>query len=82
MPSVQIGGTQYRVTTGTHTHGLGRVIVPPNGNGVHAAPAHPCAASVTSCVWPAMAHAASEDRTHDLRIMRPTRCQLRYRRRC
>ena len=24
--------------------------------------------------------AASEDRTHDLRIMRPTRCQLRYRR--
>ena len=22
--------------------------------------------------------AASEDRTHDLRIMRPTRCQLRY----
>ena len=23
--------------------------------------------------------AASEDRTHDLRIMRPTRCQLRYR---
>ena len=28
------------------------------------------------------ANAASEDRTHDLRIMRPTRCQLRYRRRC
>ena len=27
-------------------------------------------------------HAASEDRTHDLRIMRPTRYQLRYRRRC
>ena len=27
-----------------------------------------------------MANAASEDRTHDLRIMRPTRCQLRYRR--
>ena len=26
--------------------------------------------------------AASEDRTHDLRIMRPTRCQLRYRRQC
>ena len=26
-------------------------------------------------------NAASEDRTHDLRIMRPTRCQLRYRRR-
>ena len=26
--------------------------------------------------------AASEDRTHDLRIMRPTRCQLRYRRMC
>ena len=26
-------------------------------------------------------HAASEDRTHDLRIMRPTRYQLRYRRR-
>ena len=25
-------------------------------------------------------HAASEDRTHDLRIMRPTRYQLRYRR--
>ncbi len=25
-------------------------------------------------------HAASEDRAHDLRIMRPTRCQLRYRR--
>ena len=25
-------------------------------------------------------NAASEDRTHDLRIMRPTRCQLRYRR--
>ena len=24
---------------------------------------------------------ASEDRTHDLRIMRPTRCQLRYRHR-
>ena len=23
-------------------------------------------------------NAASEDRTHDLRIMRPTRCQLRY----
>ena len=23
-------------------------------------------------------YAASEDRTHDLRIMRPTRCQLRY----
>ena len=27
-------------------------------------------------------NAASEDRTHDLRIMRPTRCQLRYRRPC
>ena len=27
-------------------------------------------------------NAASEDRTHDLRIMRPTRCQLRYRRQC
>ena len=27
-------------------------------------------------------HAVSEDRTHDLRIMRPTRCQLRYHRRC
>ena len=27
-------------------------------------------------------HAASEDRTHDLRIMGPTRCQLRYRRSC
>ena len=27
-------------------------------------------------------NAASEDRTHDLRIMRPTRCQLRYRRSC
>ena len=27
-----------------------------------------------------MLHAASEDRPHDLRIMRPTRCQLRYRR--
>ena len=26
-------------------------------------------------------NAASEDRTHDLRIMRPTRYQLRYRRR-
>ena len=26
------------------------------------------------------ANAASEDRTHDLRIMRPARCQLRYRR--
>ena len=26
------------------------------------------------------ADAAREDRTHDLRIMRPTRCQLRYRR--
>jgi hypothetical protein len=25
-------------------------------------------------------NAASEDRTHDLRSMRPTRCQLRYRR--
>ena len=24
---------------------------------------------------------AGEDRSHDLRIMRPTRCQLRYRRR-
>ena len=23
-------------------------------------------------------NAAGEDRTHDLRIMRPTRCQLRY----
>ena len=23
-------------------------------------------------------NAASEDRTHDLRVMRPTRCQLRY----
>ena len=27
-----------------------------------------------------MTNAASEDRTHDLRIMRPTRYQLRYRR--
>ena len=27
-------------------------------------------------------NAASEDRTHDLRIMRPTRYQLRYRRFC
>ena len=27
-----------------------------------------------------MQSAASEDRTHDLRIMRPMRCQLRYRR--
>ena len=27
-------------------------------------------------------NAASEDRTHDLKIMRPTRCQLRYRRQC
>ena len=27
-------------------------------------------------------YAASEDRTHDLRIMRPTRYQLRYRRFC
>ena len=26
------------------------------------------------------AHAASEDRSHDLRIMRPTRYQLRYHR--
>ena len=25
-------------------------------------------------------YAANGDRTHDLRIMRPTRCQLRYRR--
>ena len=25
-------------------------------------------------------YAASEDRAHDLKIMRPTRCQLRYRR--
>ena len=27
-------------------------------------------------------HAVSEDRTHDLRIMRPTRYQLRYHRHC
>ncbi len=27
-------------------------------------------------------NAVSEDRTHDLRIMRPTRCQLRYHRLC
>ena len=27
-------------------------------------------------------NAASEDRTHDLRILGPTRCQLRYRRHC
>ena len=31
---------------------------------------------------PKSKNAASEDRTHDLRIMRPTRCQLRYRRPC
>ena len=29
---------------------------------------------------PMQTYAASEDRTHDLRIMGPTRCQLRYRR--
>ncbi len=27
-----------------------------------------------------VSNAASEDQTHDLRIMGPTRCQLRYRR--
>ena len=42
---------------------------------------------VFSMAWPICGRdttfrkgAASEDRTHDLRIMRPTRCQLRYRR--
>ena len=40
---------------------------------------------VFSMAWPICGRdttfrkgAASEDRTHDLRIMRPTRCQLRY----
>ena len=28
--------------------------------------------------WAIWAHAAGEDRSHDLRTMRPTRCQLRY----
>ena len=33
-------------------------------------------------IWPlrCTSTAVSEDRTHDLRIMRPTRCQLRYHR--
>jgi hypothetical protein len=44
----------------------------------------PIAAPLSQSASPAIRiptkHAASEDRTHDLRIMRPTRCQLRYRR--
>ena len=46
----------------------------------------PIAALLSQSASPAIRiptkHAASEDRTHDLRIMRPTRCQLRYRRSC
>ena len=34
------------------------------------------------CTYFSLPPAASEERTHDLRIMRPTRCQLRYRRSC
>lgn len=55
------------------------------------APSHAPAASIIRTApdkliaWhalapPAESNAASEDRTHDLRIMRPTRYQLRYRR--
>ena len=42
----------------------------------------PLSISARSAVRILAKNAASEDRTHDLRIMRPTRCQLRYRRSC
>ena len=55
---------------------------------VHLTPDHKVGSSNLSGLIHALADmwrwhckvAASEDRTHDLRIMRPTRCQLRYRR--
>ena len=31
-----------------------------------------------TCLWERFENVGREDRTHDLRIMRPTRCQLRY----
>ena len=49
-------------------------------------PTHHHPAALLTCLpfWQILAwkDAVSEDRTHDLRIMRPTRCQLRYHRSC
>jgi hypothetical protein len=49
---------------------------------------HPCQAAVlhiaivSNVTMLTLGNAAGEDRAHDLRIMRPTRCQLRYCRSC
>ena len=64
MPRVHLGSAPHRSFLG----GLGAAAVAPSERGMR------------DGTLRAEAHmnAAGEDRTPDLRIMRPTRCQLRY----